>query len=110
MHVFGLDWQFNALAQYPPAELSIKARDRLRARGLWQETQDGALVSRTFGVSRATLYRWRQRVDPRDPTSLREHSRRPKRLRTPQWPGTFVRAVERLQAQYPRWGKDKLVV
>ena len=55
MNVFGLDWQFNALAKYPPAELSIKARDRLRALGLWQETQDGALVSRTFGVSRATL-------------------------------------------------------
>ena len=110
MRVFGLEWQFNPLAHYPPADLSAKARDRLRALTLWRETQDVRLVSRTFGVGRATLYRWRQRFDPRDPTSLAERSRRPKRRRRPQWSLGLLQAVRRLRQQYPRWGKDKLVI
>jgi hypothetical protein len=31
MDVFGLSWQFNALAREGPVELSAKERDRLRA-------------------------------------------------------------------------------
>lgn len=110
MHVFGLTWQFNAVGKYPPADLSPKERDRVRALILWQETQDVSLVGRTFGVSLATLYRWRQRFDPREPTSLRERSRRPHRRRQPQWSLAVLQAVRRLRQQYPRWGKDKLVV
>ncbi len=71
MDFFGLTWQFNALAKHPPAEVSAKAWERLRALTLWHETEDVGLVGRTFGVSRATLSRWRQLVDPHDLTSLR---------------------------------------
>lgn len=110
MGFFGLNWQFNALAKRSPTEVSSKERDRLRALALWQETQDVGLASRTFGVSRATLYRWRTRFDPRDLASLRERSRRPKRLRTPQWSVPLLQAVRRCRERYPRWGKDKLVV
>ncbi len=110
MHVFGLEWQFHALAKYPPAEWSITERNRWRALALWRETRDVGSVGRTFGVSRATLYRWRQRWDPGDPTSLRERSRRPRRLRQPQWSPPLLQAVRRCREPYPRWGEDTLVI
>src|SRR5215471_19300930 len=110
MELTGLPWQFHPLAKYPPLDLSPKARDRLRALTLWQATADVALVSRTFQVSRATLYRWRARFDPQVPQTLQERSRRPHRVRAPPWPPGLVRAVRRLRQTSPRWGKDKLIV
>lgn len=110
MDFFGLIWQFNALAKHPPAELGAKERDRLRALALWQATRDVQLACRTFGLSQATLYRWRQRFDPHDLTSLKDHSRRPRRLRTPQWSVGLIQAVRHWRERYPRWGKAKLVV
>lgn len=109
-HVAGLPWQFHPLAKYPPLELPPKARDRLRALTLWQATQDVRLVSHTFQVSRATLYRWRARWDSHDARSLQERSRRPRRVRRPQWSRALVHAVRRARETYPRWGKEKLVV
>jgi len=110
MSVFGLNWQFNWVARYGHVELSPRERDRLRVLGLWQETRDGPLACRTFGVSRATLYRWRRRFDPTDLTSLKERSRRPRRVRTPRWPLKLITAVHQVRETYPRWGKDKLVI
>ncbi len=109
-HVVGLPWQFHPLAKYPPLELPPGARDRLRALTLWQATQDVRLVGQTFQVSRATLYRWRARWDPPDARSLPERSRRPRRVRRPQWSRPLVQAVRRARETYPRWGKEKLVV
>jgi len=64
-------------------------------------------VFRTFEVSRATLYRWRKRFDPYDPTPLEERTRQPRRVRNPIWSAELVQAVLRLREQYPRWGKGK---
>lgn len=69
-----------------------------------------SLTCRHFGISRQTFYRWQRRYRPRDLTSLDDRSSRPRRLRTPTWGPEVVAAVKRLRAQYPRWGKDKLVV
>jgi len=110
MRVFGLEWQFGHVAKQPPLDLPPKARDRLRALHLWKSTGNCELVTHTFQISRATLYRWRQAFDPADPRSLHERSRRPHHFRTPQWPAPLVRAVRRLREQYPRWGRTKLAV
>lgn len=110
MSVFGLNWQFNWVARYGHIELSPRERDRLRALSVWQETRDVQLACRTFGVSRATLYRWRRRFDPTDLTSLQARSRRPRRVRAPRWPLKLVTEVQQVRETYPRWGKDKLVV
>ena len=110
MRVFGFQGSFNRLSKYGNVRLSIKEQDRLRALALWQETGDMKLACRTFGFSRATLYRWHQRFNPQDLTSLRDHSRRPHRLRKPTWSLDLIQAVQRLRETYPRWGKDKLVV
>jgi len=102
MSVFGLNWQFDWVARYGHVALSPRERDRLRALSLWQETRDVPLACRTFGVSRATLYRWRRRFDPTDLTSLQERSRRPRRVRAPRWPLTLITAVHQVRATYPR--------
>jgi len=110
MRVFGLQGSINRLSTYGNVQLSIKEQDRLRALTLWKETGDARLACRTFGVARATLYRWQRRFNPRDFTSLRDRSRRPHRVRTPRWSFDLIQAVQRLRETYPRWGKDKLVV
>ena len=71
---------------------------------------NATLTCRYFGISRQTFYRWKRRYDPRDLTSLEERSHRPRRLRQPTWSRELALAVLHLREQYPRWGKDKLVV
>lgn len=110
MRVFCLPKELYELCRYGAVELSARERDRLRALTLWQETGDVELVVKTFGFSRATLYRWRKRFDPHDLTSLKDRSRRPRRLRRARWSLELVAGVRRLRERYPRWGKEKLVV
>jgi len=97
------------LARLP--ELTKMARHRLkwfdyyRSRG-----HNAALTCRYFGISRQTFYRWKRRYDPRNLRTLEERSHRPRRLRRPTWSRELELAVLHLREQYPRWGKDKLVV
>lgn len=93
-----------------PPELSAPALRRLEALEMWRRTGQLEDVCEVFGFSRASLYRWRQRLDPDDLKSLEAKSRRPHRVRQPQWTPELARAVERLRRQYPRWGKSKLVI
>jgi putative transposase len=110
MRVFDLRRQVYEVWRLGWTELSQKEVDRLRALRIWQETRDVGLVCETFGISRATLYRWAKRFDPSDLRSLRDRSRRPRRLRKPLWSTELVIALRDLRAQYPRWGRDKLVI
>jgi transposase InsO family protein len=68
------------------------------------------LTCRHFDVSPQTFYRWRRRYDHRNLRTLEDRSRRPRRLRQPTWSPELAQAVLRLREEYPRWGKDKLVV
>ena len=90
--------------------MAPEGRARLRTLSLWRESGNAKLVCSTFGVSRATLYRWRKRFDPRDLPTLQERTRRPRRVRQPTWSPELVKAVLQLREQYPRWGKAKLAV
>jgi transposase InsO family protein len=110
MKVFSIAKGFYRLSKNAPPELSQKEFDHLRALTIYGETKDVKLVCQTFGISRATLYRWLRRFDPKDLTSLKEQSRRPRKVRKPLWSWELVRAVKELREEYPRWGKDKLVV
>ncbi len=110
MKVFSIAKGFYGLSKNAPPELSQKEFDRLRALTIYTETEDVELVCQAFGISRATLYRWLKRFDPKDLTSLTEESRRPRRVRRPLWSRELVEAVKELREEYPRWGKDKLVV
>jgi transposase InsO family protein len=110
MKVFSIAKGFYQLSKHAPPELNQKEFDRLRALTIYRETGDVKLVCQTFGISRATLYRWVKRFDPRDLISLREQSRRPWKVRKPLWSRELVQAVKELREEYPRWGKDKLAV
>lgn len=110
MRVFGIEGEFGRLWKNTPQELTPKQLDKLRVISLFREIRNARVVCETFGIGRATLYRWLKRFDPKDLTSLKEQSRRPRRVRRPLWPSELVRAVKELRQEYPRWGKDKLVV
>ena len=58
---------------------------RARSRGLSAEE-----AARAVGPSRASLYRWEKRLEPR--------SRRPHRQRQPTWPPALVQAQDRAAA------------
>jgi putative transposase len=110
MEVFSVAKGFYRLSKHAPPDFNQKEFDRLRALTIYKETEDVKLVCQTFGISRATLYRWLRRFDPKDLSSLRELSRRPRRVRKPLWSRELVAAVKALRGEYSRWGKDKLVV
>ena len=68
------------------------------------------LTCRHFGISPQTFYRWKRRYHPEHLESLEERSHRPRRVREPTYSANLVETVLRLREEYPRWGKDKLVV
>jgi len=92
-------------------ELSAQARRRLKWMDYYESHGHNArLTCRYFGISPQTFYRWRRRYNPHNLRTLEDRSRRPRRLRQPSWSPELAQAVLRLREQYPRWGKDKLVV
>jgi putative transposase len=72
--------------------------------------RNAAHTCRRFGICRQTFYRWKRRFDRHDLTTLEGRSHRPHRVRKPTWSGQLAERVLSLRKQYPRWGKDKLVV
>jgi hypothetical protein len=66
MRVFSIAKGFHKLTKSIPPDLSPKELDRLRAIVIWYKTKDISLVCNTYGISRATLYRWIKRFDPKD--------------------------------------------
>ena len=91
-------------------ELSREARVRLAWMDFYCRWGNVARTCRHFGISRQTFYRWQQRYDPYDLTTLEAHSHRPRRLRQPTWSFPLEEKVLTLRLQFPRWGKDKLAV
>lgn len=107
MKVFRLQsalYRAAALASRLTAETSDIAAVRRDALARWmQARKDGltaAQAARAVGHSRASLYRWQARLEPR--------SRKPHRPRRRQWSESLVNAVTRLRDRYPMWGKRKI--
>lgn len=61
-------------------------------------------------MPRSTLYRWQRRLKQEGNRGLEPRSRRPKHLRRPTWSPELEQTVLRVREEYPRWGKDKLVI
>jgi putative transposase len=91
-------------------KVSARAKLRLDWFDYFNRCRNVRLTCRHFGISPQTFYRWRDRFDPYDLTTLEEESRRPKRVRSPQTPPQVVERILELRNRYPRWGKKKLVV
>jgi transposase InsO family protein len=92
--------------------MSEAARERLRWLKAWQrlraEGYSAQKAADILRVPRATLYRWRRRVEERGLMGLEDGDRRPKRVRRPQWSPELAEAVLRLREAHPRMGKEKL--
>jgi putative transposase len=90
--------------------ISPEGAKRLRWFEYYRQCRNARRTCRYFGISAQTFYRWKNRFDPYDLTTLEAESRRPIRVRTPLTPTPVVDRILKLRQQYPRWGKDKLVV
>jgi putative transposase len=91
-------------------ELSRAAQVRLGWMDFYRKSKNVALTCRHFGISRQTFYRWLKRYEPLDLTRLEERSHCPHHRRQATWSFSLERKVLTLRLQFPRWGKDKLVV
>lgn len=72
--------------------------------------RNARLTCRHFDISPQTFYRWKRRFDPYDLTTLESKSSRPYWARQPETPSEIVEEIKKLREEYPRWGKDKLVI
>ena len=91
--------------------LSQAGRHRLKVIR-WHESR-GSNVTRTadhFSHSRVTIQAWLRHYKAGGVAGLEDKSHRPHHCRQPTWSGELEQRVLRLREQYPRWGKDKLVV
>jgi len=102
MSFFSIAKGFHKLSKHPPPQLTHIEMDRLRAITIYKRTKDVCLVCKTYGISRATFYRWIKRFNPTDFNTLKNRSRRPK------WSEELIDLVKGLRRQYPRWGKEKV--
>jgi transposase InsO family protein len=90
--------------------ISQDAAKRLKWFDYYGQCGDARLTCRHFGISPQTFYRWKNRFDSYDLTTLEAASRRPHRVRRPMTPAPVQNRILELRTKYPRWGKDKLVV
>lgn len=92
-----------------PPVLSEQAKLRLLCleHAARASVKEAALV---FQIPVSTIYRWRQRYNPADLSSLACRSRRPKTTRKQQWTAAQEQAVLALRQQHPRMGKLPLQV
>jgi len=93
------------------ARLSKRARQRLKWFDYYNSRGHNVrLTCRHFDISPQTFYHWKSRYNPRHLDSLEDRSHRPRHLRQPTYSAELVEAVLKLREEYPRWGKDKLVI
>jgi putative transposase len=90
--------------------ISPEAARKLRWMDHYYRNRNARLTCRHFDICPKTFYRWKNRFDPYDLTTLEEESRRPRRVRQSQTPAVVVDKILELRTRYPRWGKKKLVV
>ncbi|MER3466643.1 MAG: hypothetical protein C4340_05905, partial [Armatimonadota bacterium] len=89
--------------------ISADAQERYRILCFWEK--HGLLATReAFGVSRRTLYAWRQRLRAGGgkPAACAPLSTRPHHLRQRRWPPALLAELRRLRTQHKNLGKEKL--
>ena len=64
-------------------------------------------LSRRYGISRKTAYKWLQRYEQQGEEGLAERSRRPRRSPR-QTPAAVAQDIEKVRREHPAWGARKL--
>lgn len=91
--------------------LSREAKQRLSWMDWYHShKQNARLTCRHFGISPDTFYRWKNRYNWGDLSTLEDDktTRTPKNLRKPQTDRDLVLKIKELRESYPRWGKKKI--
>ncbi len=70
--------------------------------------ENATVVASHFGISRKTLYKWLNRFDDRDLTSLEEESRAPIHVRQRQIGLNERYRITKLRRKHLKWGKMKI--
>jgi transposase InsO family protein len=87
--------------------LSAEARQRLSWMDMYRECGNAAKVCRHFGIPLRTFWRWLDRYDPWDLSSLESRSRKPQS--SPRKTSVDLEMkVLALKKEHPRWGKEKI--
>lgn len=90
------------------------AKDREQILRLWEvlrsKGSSSKEASELLGVSRASLYRWKRRLEREGWKGLEQRSRRPKQVRKRLWSLEEIEAVRSYRLLYPCWGKEKIRV
>lgn len=90
--------------------ISRGAALRLKWFDYYRLHENARKTCRHFGISSRTFYKWLDRFDPYDLTTLEDASKRPHSVRQAQTPPNVVERIRVLREIYPRWGKEKLAV
>lgn len=91
--------------------LSKAAKKRLQWLDWYKSHGENArLTCRHFGLSPDVFYRWKNRFNPYDLTSLEDDkiTRTPHRVRGPETDPMTIKRVKEIREEYPRWGKKKI--
>ena len=91
------------------AGMDEKVRKRLKILAHWQEFGLKSTIH-AFGVSRSTLYAWRNALNEARGNSiaLNPQSKRPKTMRPVTWHPMILTEVKRLRQWHPNLGKEKV--
>lgn len=112
MRIVALDRSFYKLYRQDIVELGDEAAERLRLVKSFERLRRHGLAGQEaaeiLGVSRPTIYRWRQRLLRLGPRALERSSCRPKRVRQRTWTPELINCVETLRGRFPAWGKGTL--
>ena len=90
--------------------ISAEAEQRFRILCFWEKHGLLATQEEAFGVSRRTLYAWRQRLRAGGgkPAACAPLSTRPHHLRQRRWPPALLAELHKLRTQHKNLGKEKL--
>lgn len=89
-------------------KLSHEAKHRLRVIDYYLKTRNVSLTCRHFGICRSYFYKWYNRFNPKDLTSLESRSRRPKHTRPVTYNTKFIKLIRKLRTDYPYLSAKKL--
>lgn len=92
------------------ANLSKQAKLRLKWFDYYRKYQNVALVCRYFGISRKTFYKWHQRYDPNNLSTLEDQDKAPIHRRQREISSVQEQRIISLRKQYLRYGKEKLSI
>jgi len=66
------------------------------------------IIFETLDISRATYYRWKKSYKICGLAGLENQSKRPNKIRTPEWSRELEQHVLKLRRKFPLWGKYKI--